>query len=204
MRGVLLLNGEPYAGKIREGYTICCDGAYAWAKGKTKIDENVGDFDSLPYLPEPAPKEIYPSEKDYTDGEIALFRLLDMGVDEIAIYGGTGGREDHFLGNLQLLFAALERGVRAEMIGDRSRLFMARGKTEICGEKGKTVSLLPFGGDALVESSEGMKYPLSHLTLPYGRCCGISNVILSDEARFDCAKGTVLVAVNENPNEKSV
>lgn len=31
MKGILLLNGRPYGGKIEAGdaYVVCCDGAYA-------------------------------------------------------------------------------------------------------------------------------------------------------------------------------
>ena len=114
MKGILLLNGDPYEGEIdAEGALVyCCDGAYAWAKGKVRIDKNVGDFDSLDEKPFPEPDEIYPSEKNFTDGEIALFKLIDAGVDEIKIYGGGGGREDHFLGNIHLLYRAYSAGVR--------------------------------------------------------------------------------------------
>ena len=62
MRGVLLLNGEPYAGEIdgENAYVVCCDGAYRWANGRVRIDENVGDYDSLDYIPQPPPSKIYP------------------------------------------------------------------------------------------------------------------------------------------------
>ena len=49
MKAIILLNGEPYRGAIAEGaYVYCCDGAYKWAKDKVRIDENLGDYDSLP------------------------------------------------------------------------------------------------------------------------------------------------------------
>ena len=48
MKAIILLNGEPYRGEIAEGaYVYCCDGAYKWAKDKVRIDENLGDYDSL-------------------------------------------------------------------------------------------------------------------------------------------------------------
>ena len=55
MKGIILLNGEPYSGEIkRDGAIVyCCDGAYEWAKAKVKIDKNLGDFDSLGYVPDP-------------------------------------------------------------------------------------------------------------------------------------------------------
>ena len=41
---------------------------------------------------------------------IALSRALAAGATEIFIYGGGGKREDHFLGNLHLLYAAFKAG----------------------------------------------------------------------------------------------
>lgn len=198
MRGVLLLNGEPYTGKIdaENAFVVCCDGAYEWAKDKVKIDENVGDFDSLPYMPAPPPAKVYPSQKNHTDGEIGLARLLEIGCKEIFVYGGGGGREDHFAGNLHLLYAALLRGARAEMITASARIFLGRGRVEIAGERGKTVSLLPFGGDAHIIDGEGFFYSLRDLTLSYGSCRGLSNVVMAERARFDCDRGTVLIFVN--------
>ena len=50
MKGIILLNGEPYKDKIekREGdIVLSADGALSWAKGKIDIDITAGDFDSL-------------------------------------------------------------------------------------------------------------------------------------------------------------
>ena len=199
MKAVILLNGEPYCGEIdaSKAFVYCCDGAYEWAKGKVRIDENLGDFDSLTITPEPPPAVIFPAEKNLTDGEIALRRALAAGAGEIAIYGGGGGREDHFLGNLHLLYAAHACGVRAEMITNGARLFCASGRVELNGNAGKTLSIIPFGGSAHIMKSGGLKYPLNDLRLLYGSTRGISNVAESNEAYIVVAEGTVLVAVNE-------
>lgn len=198
MKGILLLNGRPYGGEItcENAYVVCCDGAYRWARGKLRIDENVGDFDSLDFIPEPPPSEIYPSEKNFTDGEIALFKLLDKGVDEIEIYGGFGGRCDHFIGNLHLLYAAHARGVKAEMYDEVASAFVGGGKISLKGICGKTFSLLPFGGTVHIMDSTGCKYAYPE-KIGYGECRGISNVAESDDASVtigenDCA----LIIVN--------
>ena len=199
MKGIILLNGQPYAGEIdtRCAYVICCDGAYNWAEGKVRIDENVGDFDSLDRIPNPPPTQIYPSEKNYTDGEIALFRLIEMGANEVEIYGGEGGREDHFLGNLHLLYHAHCRGVRAKMFTSHGVIYPASGKVEFFGLAGKTVSVLPFGGAVHILGSTGLKYP-EPSRIDYGQCIGISNIVKEDRASViidegDCA----LIIVNE-------
>lgn len=198
MRGILLLNGQPYEGHIDDGgaLVICCDGAYEWARGRVRIDKNVGDFDSLPYMPEPAPEEIYPTEKDFTDGEIAMTKLLDAGADEIEIYGGGGRREDHFLGNIQLLYLAARRGARAVMITEYSRIFVGFGRVNLDGNVGRTLSVFPFGGEAHIMGSAGLKYPYPP-KLVYGQCIGLSNVAVSDRANIDVAEGDfVLVIIN--------
>ncbi len=197
MRAIVLLNGEPYRGAIEDGgaLVLCCDGAYDWAKGRVHIDVNLGDYDSLSYVPDPPPAQVYPSEKNFTDGELALQRAMAAGADVIEFYGGGGGREDHFLGNLHLLYAACRRGVRAVMVTNYARIFAAEGSVELCGLQGKTVSIVPFGGPAHILESGGLYYPLPD-TFVYGSTRGISNVITAERAYFK-TEGVVLVFVDE-------
>jgi thiamine pyrophosphokinase len=198
MRGVLLLNGQPYEGAIddKDSVVYCCDGAYDWAKGRVRIDKNIGDFDSLPYMPDPLPEKIYPSEKDYTDGEIALFKMIEEGCDDIQIYGGGGGREDHFLGNLHLLYTAFLKNVKATMITSTSLMFMANGCVPLGQFFGKTISVLPFSCDVHIIDSAGMKYNYPQ-TLTFGECRGISNIVQSDSAFLHIAEdSSALIIVN--------
>lgn len=197
MKGILLLNGEPYNGKIDDANALvyCCDGAYKWAHGKVRIDKNIGDFDSLDVTPDPAPEEIYPSEKDFTDGEIGLLKLLDDGADEIEIYGGGGGRADHFIGNLQLLYRARARGAECAMITDREIIFAACGKISMGRYCGKTVSVLPFGGELRIMDYKGLKYPYPP-AMYLGECRGISNIVQSGEAFLE-TDGVALIFVNK-------
>lgn len=203
MRVVILLNGEPYCGKPdgENSYVICCDGAYAWAKDRIKIDELIGDFDSLPKLPEDVKIFRYPVEKDMTDGELAVCRALDMGATSIVIYGGGGLREDHFLGNLHLLYKAHRAGVHAALITNRSCMFVTEGACAIAYGRGTTVSIVPFGGDAHILHSSGWKYPLENLWLRYGSTRGISNVVEDDEEATFFSEGCVLVVVNQEMEE---
>ena len=196
MRGIILLNGEPYAEKIDDcgALVYCCDGAYRWAKGKLRIDKNLGDFDSLDEVPYPLPDEVYPAEKNFTDGEIAMEKLLEKGVTEIEIYGGGGGREDHFLGNLQLVYKAFARGVNCSLITENSRIFAGTGSVFLGNYNKKTISVLPFGGTVHIMGSKGLKYEYP-ATLSYGECRGISNVVESESACLT-VKGTALFIIN--------
>lgn len=194
MKGIILLNGEPYAGDIgkKEGdIVLAADGALAWAKDKIEIDITAGDFDSLGYVP--ANSVVYPSEKNFTDGEIALDLLIGKGCREIEIYGGGGKREDHFFGNLQLLYAAYLRGVHCVMKTAYSDIYCASGRVVFENKRGRTVSLAPVGLSAHIINSEGLKYPLHDLTLTAGSCRGVSNVVETDSAFADCAEGVLFV-----------
>ncbi len=195
MKGIILLNGEPYRGDIQDAgaFVVCCDGALRHAEGRVHIDVRAGDFDSLGYVPQNA--LVYPSEKNFTDGEIALDLLLEKGCTDIDIYGGGGGREDHLFGNLQLLYAAFLRGARAVMHTNYTDIYCASGEISLCGLRGKTLSLAPVGNGAHILESEGLKYPLTDLTLAAGSCRGVSNVVEADAARVFCAAGTLFVFV---------
>ena len=196
MKGIILLNGEPYRGEIddKNALVYCCDGAYRWAKGKTRIDKNLGDFDSLDETPYPPPDEVYPSEKDFTDGEIALKKIIDAGADEIVLYGGGGGREDHFLGNLHLIYKAVQSGKKCKMICNNSEIVGFKNGARLDGLKGKTVSVLPFGERLHIMGSEGLKYAYPEY-IGYGECRGISNIVESDRAFLDF-EGFALIIIN--------
>jgi thiamine pyrophosphokinase len=202
MKGIILLNGEPYLGEIdqTDSHVICADGAYNWAKDRIKIDETVGDLDSVIGEIQPLPSVVYPSEKDQTDGEIAIERMLALRaehkIDRVEIYGGGGGREDHFLGNLHLLYRCAKQGLPCTMYTNNSMLFAFLGGITLTGLKGETLSLLPLGGDVEIESTSGLKYSADGLTLGYGSCRGISNVVVDDKAEIVINSGVALCIVN--------
>jgi len=196
MKGILLLNGEPYLGLIdcENAVVYCCDGAYDWAKDRVRIDKNIGDFDSVKSTPFPPPEEVYPSEKNFTDGELAIKKMLSSGIDEIEIYGAGGGREDHFLGNLQIAYLAHMCGAICKIYTNSSIIFPASGKIKFDGFLGKTISVLPFGGKIHILSYEGLKYAYPEY-IGYGECRGISNVV-EDENACLCVEGCALVIIN--------
>ena len=125
----------------------------------------------------------------------SLSAFSAAGADEIEFYGGGGGREDHFLGNLHLLYAALKKGVRAAMVTNYARIFAAEGEVVVTGRKGSTLSIVPFGGNVHIMENSGFYYPLPEAFV-YGSTRGISNVVTADTARFT-VEGTVLVFIDE-------
>lgn len=190
MKGIILLNGDPYSNKIdnSNSISVCCDGAKIWADNAgITCDLYLGDFDSLGFIPENA--KIFPAEKDMTDGEIALEELISRGVDELEIYGGSGRREDHFFGNVGLLVKAEERGLHARFISDYSEFYIVKGYTEINECVGTTVSLVPITESVHINNSVGLKYKMDNLVIKFGESRGLSNVITDEKAVMNIISG---------------
>ena len=73
---------------------------------------SVGDFDSVNDEEREILKKtlnIHPvnAEKDDTDLALGVEQAIQKGYTEIDIYGATGGRLDHFMGTLQILFKSV-------------------------------------------------------------------------------------------------
>ncbi|MBQ7032328.1 MAG: thiamine diphosphokinase [Clostridia bacterium] len=175
-------------------YVICADRGYLHAKTLgISPDILLGDFDSLDIpLPENTEKIIFPAEKDETDLQIAISHAMSQGFEEVYVIGATGGRTDHFLGNIALLHWAKKRGCRVILEDADTHIQLLSGALTLQRRTDFYLSLIPFAGDAVVSVS-GVKYPLAHAVLPLGDTLGISNEITADEASITVHHGEVLV-----------
>ncbi len=136
-------------------------------------------------------------EKDFTDGQLAVDWALDKGAVDIALLGALGGRLDHLLGNVALLLRAARHGARCEMRDEHTRAWAATGLTDILGDVGNTVSLLPLAGDAAARYLEGLQYGTQEpLALPADMPIGVSNVLTARQARVDIT-GWALIVVTK-------
>lgn len=123
------------------------------------------------------------SEKDETDGQLALDLAISRGASEITLLGAAGGRLDHMLGNLMLLVRAAMRGVSAIILDGDCKAFAATGPIEITGKIGDTVSVLPIGEGVSIRYLDGFKYGTPEsLPLPVDAPVGVSNVMTADTA----------------------
>jgi thiamine pyrophosphokinase len=80
------------------------------------------------------------------------------------------------------------------LLGAASRIRLAGpGRIDLGGRAGDLVSLLPFGGDVLGISTEGLRYPLRDEPLRIGPSRGLSNVRTSVGAGLTIREGRLLV-----------
>ncbi len=158
----------------------------------------VGDFDSLGYTPDHPETEVHSPIKDDTDMMLAVERGIENGCDEFYIFGATGGRIAHTLGNLQVLAFLAEKGFSGYVF-DRDTVITAVCESALAFDKDACgyISLMPFGCDKANVTLDGFKYEVEHCDLPYSRPLGISNEFTGKTARLTVHSGTV-IAVWEN------
>lgn len=139
--------------------------------------------------------------KDDTDTEHALHMALDMGYDSIHIFGATGTRLDHVLGNLQLLGYALRYQAECIIIDTHNRIRLIDKETVLEKDKqfGKYVSLIPYTPQVTGLTLEGFLYPLQNHTMSSfymenaAPISGISNEIVENVAKISLDSGILVL-----------
>lgn len=188
----IVLNSPGPVAEILEEHVVCADGGLRHL-GERKPDAVIGDLDSLGFVPEGTEVRRYPREKNETDGELAVDYCAERGFGRVVLYGALGGDAGHVFGNAGLLLRAAERGMEA-LIRERDlTMEAASGSFRKAVRRGERISLVPFGGDALVSSSSGLKYPLTNLLLRAGTGRGLSNVATDEEISLEIGSGRLLV-----------
>lgn len=194
MKTAIVLNcGQRITRPINADKVICADGGYLYCP--VKADYIVGDLDSLSSPPNDVTLIKHNPKKNDTDGTLAVeYAVKNLGATEIEIFGALGGRTDHVLGNLTLL--ALARSLGAKCVAREDGLdvqFSGVGTFTLDVEKGETLSVIPYGGNALVKNYSGLEYPLVNLLLTPLDTRGISNVTTDKKITLDVAEGEILV-----------
>ena len=169
-------------------------------------DVIVGDFDTV--KPEVLSEfrqmehiiwEVHQPEKDETDTELALNRAMASGCGEIAVLGATGGRLDHMLGNIHLLYPCLHKGIFAYLLDSQNKVYLLDEGKDFFEETlwGKYVSFLPLSQEVKGITLTGFKYPLYEKDIEIGTSLCISNELIEEEARIDFREG-VLICVESH------
>lgn len=177
---------------------ICADGGFdALAHVPEKLKLVIGDFDSSHRLEElkakNLPIEILPAEKDETDTEMAVLRMLEFAPEEIHILGATGSRWDHSVATIFSMEAYLNEKARISLIDENNRLRMIPAGTYDVRKDGfRYISFIPVT-DAIVISTKGFKYEVDHLKLYRKKTRGVSNELIDEEGTVTLHEGTALM-----------
>ena len=179
-----------------EDFVIAADAGYtALCQRGVRIDEVIGDFDSMGRVPDHPNVHQLPVEKDDTDMLYALRVGLKHGYREFHLYGGVGGRLDHTLANLQCLAWLARQGCHGYLYGDKCIL------SAICNEslqfkplKEGIFSLFAHGGTAHGVSIKGLKYTLDNADVNCDFPIGVSNAFIGQPADVSVKDGLLIVS----------
>lgn len=176
------------------GYIIAADHGldYALSAGITP-DLIVGDFDSAEMeIPDGIQCVRVSPIKDDTDAALAAELAVKKGFRELRFLCALGGRLDHSIANIQLLYHLKKLGFHGILYGDGTELFLMREESVEIPRFDGYLSVFAYTADCVV-SEEGVKYPLTERTLTNDLTLGVSNEITEDFARITVHSGTALI-----------
>ena len=176
-------------------YIYCADGGLKYALDIGVVPLEIwGDLDSIDNSLVEKAKSLgskviqFDPRKDFTDGELVLSELVKKDFDKIIVLGGLGGRTDHLLTNLNLLF----KFDNVFFVDEKETIFRVNKKTEIKKQKGKTISFIPMTDTVSEITLTGFEYPLDKYTLRRGDSICTSNIIKEEKATIEFSRGKLL------------
>ncbi|AZA84975.1 thiamine diphosphokinase [Chryseobacterium lactis] len=199
---LLFINGDaPKSLPNPEHYELiaCTDGAFHYLKRMgfplEKLDFISGDFDSHPGSDEDMYREkfILTLDQDKTDFHKALEIILEKGFSDIDVLGGSGGEQDHFLGNLSVAYTFKDR-VNLRFFDEFSEYYFIPKDFTLKGVKNRMISLYPFPSAENI-TTKGLNWPLTNGNLSITTRIGTRNFAVEDEVSVRYEAGDVLFFV---------
>ncbi len=191
-----------------EDFVIAVDGGINYC-GVLEIEPDMilGDYDSVNStqreeilkLKEQVPDRVVvlSTQKDDTDMLAALKLGLAKGYDRFLIYGGTGGRLEHTMANIQsLLYLKKHDAVGYLMDGSGMIFVMKNEEVKLRDNLEGYFSLFCIGSKATGVNIRGMKYELTDYTMTNDFPIGVSNEFIGKEATVSVADGELVGIVN--------
>ncbi len=203
--------GDLTVGKVsvgEEDLVIAVDGGINYCSVlEIEPDILLGDFDSVNeaqreailQMKEAAPERVVvlKPQKDDTDMLAALRLGLEKGYDYFLIYGGTGGRLEHTIANIQcLLFLKNHDAVGYLMDGNGMIFVMRNEEVKLKENLEGYFSLFCLGKEAKGVTIRGMKYELTDYDMTNAFPIGVSNEFIGKEATVSVENGELVGIVN--------
>jgi thiamine pyrophosphokinase len=180
--GGALVPDERVRTLVHGARAIAADGGMEHAEALGLTPELwVGDFDSaaddLVARYSGVPRQAFPAEKNFTDGELAVEEAIARGASRVILVGAfQGARTDHALSHLLQAVTLAERGLNVVLTsGTEEAVPLLPGSLALDLPAGSLMSVIGFtdlGGLSL----SGVQYPLQQADIAFGASRTISNV----------------------------
>jgi thiamine pyrophosphokinase len=211
MKVIIISGGNPPSKELllqeitEDTFLIAADsGANCLYRYNISPDLLLGDFDSIDknvleyFKKSNCAIDVYPTEKDFTDTEIAVKKALSMKPSEIVFLGCTGSRVDHLLGNIGMLKVCLQNGVNAYIKDENNNIRLIGAPILLKGTEGQIFSLQAYGEEVIGLTIKGAKYPLDNYNLKIGESITISNEFAGNIVNLKFKTGTLMVILSSD------
>ena len=179
---------------------ICCDSGLKHREGlSVEADLITGDFDSHEKPETEVETIVLPGEeKDDTDTVYAGARRWSEDLMNFFLWGMTGRRLDHTLGNVYILVRLAELNKKAMIVDDYSEIeYLPEGTTIEIDDSYAYFSLVAINGKASGITIKDAKYELTDAEiLPYYQY-GISNEVIPGKTASVTVKNGSLLLVRD-------
>lgn len=176
-------------------YVIAADGGVkVLEESGITPDLILGDFDSLGYIPKGDNVLLHKVEKDDTDMMLAVEKAVELGYNDIEIFGGTGGRIDHTVANFQTMLWASKRGCKIKMIDAQYEYYVITdSKLSLEKRTDRDLSVFAFGTSAKGVTVRGGKYIAENVILTPDNPTAVSNSFIGSDISISVRDGSLLV-----------
>ncbi|MCW3159837.1 thiamine diphosphokinase [Chryseobacterium oryctis] len=203
-KALLFINGDAPKTFPRPddyGLIACTDGAFHYLKNLNfpldKLDFISGDFDSHSGSDENIyqDKFIHTPDQERTDFHKALEIILEKGFAKVDVLGGSGGEQDHFLGNLTVAYRFKDT-MDIKFYDEFSEYYFIPKNTVLKGVKDKMISLYPF---PMVENitTKGLNWTLNKGNASMTTNLLTRNFAVEDEVSIEYEKGDLLIFIGK-------
>lgn len=187
MRRCVIVGGAPIQNydRIRDlikedDYIICCDCGLRHMTGLGAAPSLiVGDFDSYENPESETETIVLPTAKDDTDTVYAVREGKKRGFTDFLLIGVIGGRLDHSLVNLYILYDLASEGMTGAASDDYSDIFfITPGNSAYVTDRYSYFSLVSITGNAGGVSIRNAKFPLENAEIRSEYQYAVSNEVL--------------------------
>ncbi|WP_117169750.1 thiamine diphosphokinase [Paraliobacillus sediminis] len=182
-------------------YWIGADkGSYRLIEANISLDLAIGDFDSITEVELIRVKEhakeikVFPIEKNETDLDLAILEAIALKPDNLVIFGATGGRMDHTLANIQLLYR-LDPDIQTSIIDSQNEISLFRSGIHDIEENYNLpiISFIPLTPTVEGLSLENFYYPLEDKVIEWGSTLCLSNKLIRKKGTFSFDTGILIM-----------
>ena len=206
MRSIIVSGGKAPSKELLKEYIKDDDYIVGVDKGcnilkEIEVTPNIilGDFDSIDkevlnyYKDKNVKIEKFNAEKDYTDTDLGYIKALEVNPSEIILFGVTGSRIDHMLGNIGILLKGLRENIKVTIVDDNNKMYAVNKSSLVKKEEGRVISFHALSDVVKNLTIKNGKYPLNNYNMTLLEPRAICNEFLDDDIYIEFDSGIILI-----------